>query len=91
MQKIYALENIYPEGIFSHFATADEKELDKAVAQRERFKKFVKMLEDRKIDIKIKHINNSAGIMNFDEYFDMCRMGIVTYGLYPSEEVDKSF
>lgn len=89
-KKIYALENIYPEGIFSHFATADEKELGKAVAQRERFKKFVKMLEDRKIDIEIKHINNSAGIMNFDEYFDMCRMGIVTYGLYPSEEVDKS-
>lgn len=28
--------------------------------------------------------------MNFDEYFDMCRMGIITYGLYPSNEVDKS-
>ena len=48
------------------------------------------MLSDRKIEIPIKHLNNSAGIMNFDEYFDMCRMGIITYGLYPSEEVDKS-
>ena len=48
------------------------------------------MLEARGINIPIKHINNSAGIMNFDEYFDMCRMGIILYGLYPSAEVDKS-
>lgn len=89
-KKISQLENIYPEGIFTHFATADEADLTKALAQRERFKAFIKMLENRGIDIEIKHINNSAGIMNFDEYFDMCRMGIVTYGLYPSEEVDKS-
>lgn len=87
-RKICQLENIYPEGIFSHFATADEKDLTKTFAQRDKFKAFIKMLEDRGIDIEIKHINNSAGIMNFDEYFDMCRMGIVTYGLYPSNEVD---
>lgn len=89
-KKICQLENIYPEGIFSHFATADEKDLTRALAQRDRFKAFIKMLEDRDIDIEIKHINNSAGIMNFDEYFDMCRMGIITYGLYPSNEVDTS-
>lgn len=89
-KKICQLENIYPEGIFSHFATADEIDLTKAKAQRDKFKNFVQMLEDRSIEISIKHINNSAGIMNFDEYFDMCRMGIITYGLYPSNEVDKS-
>lgn len=89
-KKICQLENIYPEGIFSHFATADEIDLTKAKAQRYKFKNFVQMLEDRGIEISIKHINNSAGIMNFDEYFDMCRMGIITYGLYPSNEVDKS-
>lgn len=89
-KKICQLENIYPEGIFSHFATADEIDLTKAKAQRDKFKTFVKMLEDRDIVIPVKHINNSAGIMNFDEYFDMCRMGIITYGLYPSNEVDKS-
>lgn len=89
-KKICQLENIYPEGIFSHFATADEIDLTKAKAQRDKFKNFVQMLEDRDIVIPVKHINNSAGIMNFDEYFDMCRMGIITYGLYPSNEVDKS-
>ena len=89
-KQICILPNIEAEGLFSHFATADESDLTKALAQREKYKAFVEMLESREIQIQIKHLNNSAGIMNFDEYFDMCRMGIILYGLYPSEEVDKS-
>lgn len=89
-KQICSLPNIEAEGLFSHFATADESDLTKALAQREKYKTFVEMLESRGIQIPIKHLNNSAGIMNFDEYFDMCRMGIILYGLYPSEEVDKS-
>lgn len=89
-KQICTLPNIEAEGLFSHFATADESDLTKALAQREKYKAFVEMLESRGIQIPIKHLNNSAGIMNFDEYFDMCRMGIILYGLYPSEEVDKS-
>lgn len=88
-KSITELPNIFAEGLFSHFATADEKDLSKAVEQRNKYKKFCKMLSYRGIEIPIKHLNNSAGIMNFDEYFDMCRMGIITYGLYPSYEVDK--
>ena len=45
------------------------------------------MLAERGVNIPIKHLNNSAGIINFDRYFDMCRMGILTYGMYPSAEV----
>ena len=89
-KEITMLPNIEAEGLFSHFATADEADLTKAKAQREKYKAFVKMLEDRGVNIPVKHLNNSAGIMNFDEHFDMCRMGIILYGLYPSEEVDKS-
>lgn len=89
-KQICTLPNIEAEGLFSHFATADESDLTKALAQREKYKAFVEMLENRGIQIPIRHLNNSAGIMNFDEYFDMCRMGIILYGLYPSEEVDKS-
>lgn len=89
-KEITLLPNIEAEGLFSHFATADESDLTKALAQREKYKAFVKMLEDRGVNIPVKHLNNSAGIMNFDECFDMCRMGIILYGLYPSEEVDKS-
>lgn len=88
-KSITKLPNIFAEGLFSHFATADENDLSKAVEQRNKYKKFCKMLSDREVEIPIKHLNNSAGIMNFDEYFDMCRMGIITYGLYPSDEVDK--
>ncbi|MBQ7740426.1 MAG: alanine racemase [Eubacterium sp.] len=89
-KQICSLAGIEAEGIFSHFATADESDLTKAQAQRERFKEFISLLEARGINIPIKHINNSAGIMNFDEYFDMCRIGIILYGLYPSHEVDQS-
>lgn len=89
-KEIVSLPGIYAEGLFSHFATADSADLSKAKAQRERYKEFVSLLEERGIHIPVKHLNNSAGIMNFDEYFDMCRMGIILYGLYPSDEVDPS-
>ena len=89
-KKITHLPNIKAEGLFSHFATADEKDLTKAKRQRELYEKFVSLLSDRGIEIPIKHLNNSAGIMVFDRLFDMVRSGIITYGLYPSEEVDKT-
>lgn len=89
-KKIHNLKNITCEGIFSHFATADEKDLSKSTEQCRRFESFIQMLEDRGITLAIKHINNSAGIMNFSKHFDMCRTGIITYGLYPSDDVDKS-
>lgn len=88
--EIVKLPHLLAEGLFSHFATADEKDLTKALAQQERFKAFIQLLKDRGITIPIKHINNSAGIMNFDECFDMCRMGIILYGLYPSHEVNQA-
>lgn len=89
-KKISALPNIKAEGLFSHFATADEKNLTKAMAQRSKYIDFDNMLRDRGVNVEIRHLNNSAGIMVFDNYFDMVRSGIITYGLYPSEEVDKS-
>lgn len=89
-KKISALPNIKAEGLFSHFATADEKNLTKAMAQRSKYIDFDNMLRDRGVNVEIRHLNNSAGIMVFDNYFDMVRSGIITYGLYPSDEVDKS-
>ena len=89
-KKIVELPNIKAEGLFSHFATADESDLTKTYKQLELFKEFSKMLSARGLNITIKHLNNSAGIMMIDDCFDMVRSGIVTYGLYPSEDVDKS-
>ncbi len=88
-EKICMLPNIKAEGIFSHFATADEADLTKTYAQKEKFNSFVDKLSEKGIEIPIKHLNNSAGIMNFDDTFDMVRSGIITYGLYPSPDVDE--
>ena len=89
-KEIALLPNIEAEGIFTHFATADEKDLTKTLQQKERFGKFVDMLSKRGINPEIKHANNSAGVMNFDEHYDLVRAGIVIYGMYPGEDVDKS-
>ena len=88
-KEITLLPGIAAEGVFSHFATADEADLTKTVCQKEKFISFIDMLHKRGVDIPVKHINNSAGLMNFDEHFDMVRAGIIIYGLYPGEEIDK--
>ena len=86
--RIAALPGLVCEGLFSHFATADETDLTRARAQAARFADFDAMLKARSLKIPIRHLNNSAGVMNFSEHYDMVRSGIVTYGLYPSSEVD---
>ncbi len=84
---ISLLPSIYPEGLFSHFATADSEDLTKTNIQKNKYFSFVSMLEDRGVNIPIKHLNNSAGILDFNEHLDLVRSGIITYGLYPSDEV----
>ena len=84
------LPGVFAEGLFSHFATADCADLTKARAQAELFDRFVDMLKERGLQIPICHLDNSAGVMNFSRHYDMVRSGIVTYGLYPSEEVEKN-
>lgn len=90
IKQIYSLPNIFIEGIFTHFATADEKDKTFANEQYKRFKSFADYLEENGINIPIKHICNSAGIIDFDYKLDMVRAGIILYGLYPSEDVDKN-
>ena len=85
--QISKLPGLIPEGLFSHFATADCADLSHARAQAEKFDAFVQLLADRGVEIPIRHLNNSAGVMNFSEHYEMVRSGIVTYGMYPSDEV----
>ena len=84
---IAKLPGLQAEGLFSHFATADCADLSKSRAQAERFDRFYEMLKERGVEIPIRHMDNSAGLMNFDNHYEMVRAGIVTYGMYPSEEV----
>ena len=85
--RIAALPGVTAEGLFSHFATADCADLTEARRQADRFDAFDRMLRKRGVQVKIRHLNNSAGLMNFTNHYEMVRSGIITYGMYPSEEV----
>ena len=77
-------------GCFSHFARMDEADKTKAMEQFSCYCDFVRRIEDAGINIPVKHISNSAGIIEAPEvHLDMVRDGICVYGLYPSEEVQK--
>lgn len=87
---ISELPGIRIEGIFTHFARADEETTDAARKPFEEFMSFVGELEGRGVEIPIRHAANSAAILHFPEaYLDMVRSGITTYGLYPSEYVPR--
>ena len=86
--KIAGLPGLEAEGMFSHFATADCTDLSRAETQAARFAEFDEMLQKRGIRIPIRHLNNSAGLMNFRTPYEMVRSGIITYGMYPSDQVD---
>jgi len=77
------------EGLFTHFSCADMTDETFTREQEAKYRTFAEALEAEGLAIPIKHACNSAGIMRFsDSYYDMCRSGIITYGLYPSDEVD---
>lgn len=90
IEKINNLKNINIEGIFTHFSCADEADKEYTMTQLNKFKEFNKGLEERGINIKEKHLSNSAAILDIKEaYFDAVRPGIIIYGYYPSNEVMK--
>lgn len=88
--KIFKLEGLNVEGLFTHFAKADEE--DKTYTKRQ-FKKYLDIsnkLEEQGFFVPIKHVANSAAIIDLpDTNLDMVRPGIILYGLYPSDEVKK--
>ena len=85
---IAKLPNIEIEGIFTHFAQADEYDKTPTQKQIALFQKMITMLEERNVKIPIHHCSNSAGIVEIPEAnMDMVRAGITLYGMWPSEEV----
>lgn len=88
--RIAAMPNVILEGMFSHFSCCDQEDKEYCMFQLKNFTDMISMLEKRGVSVPIKHICNSAGIMEFNDYrFDMVRAGIIIYGIYPSEEVRK--
>ena len=88
---VYNMEGVDAQGIFTHYAKADYIDKSDAKKQYENFSWFVSEMESRGANFEIKHIDNSAGAMEIhSDGYNMYRLGIVIYGLYPSEEIDKS-
>jgi len=85
VQEIKRLKNIDLEGIFSHFPVADQSEEKFTLNQIKKFQGVIKALEKQGIKIPLKHLANSAGIINFPKsWLDMVRPGLASYGYYPS-------
>lgn len=79
------------DGIYSHFASADSLDLSFSKIQLERFLETVSFYEKRSVPSPIKHIANSGAILQMPEAtLDLVRPGILLYGVYPSQEVQKT-
>ena len=84
------LKNIRIDGIFTHFACADCEDDHMTFKQLKRFDNVIDRLEKNDVHIPIKHCANSAAIIKYPGMsMNMARAGIIIYGLYPSDEVDR--
>lgn len=88
--QIASMPNIMIEGIFTHFSKADEADKSFTKDQLNRFMQMVDLLAERGITVPYHHVSNSAAILDVKEAnLDLVRAGIILYGLWPSDEVNK--
>ena len=86
--EISKLGNLHIEGMFTHFARADEVNKATAYDALSRYLKFCDLLKERGVEIPIRHCSNSAAILEIPQaHLDMVRAGITLYGIYPSDEM----
>lgn len=91
IERISKLEDIKIEGMFTHFAKADETDKTYTYDQHRKFMWMKEQMEKRGVEIPYYDCDNSAGIIDFpDMKHDLARAGISTYGMYPSEEVNQN-
>ncbi|TSC91272.1 MAG: alanine racemase [Candidatus Berkelbacteria bacterium Licking1014_96] len=86
-------KNIEIEGIWSHFADSGSRENKKYTQEQiKKFSNIVDQIEKDGIQIKYKHLCNSAGAINYPEArFNLVRTGIIIYGIFPSEYIKKKY
>ena len=90
IREIASLPGIKIEGMFTHFAKADELDKTSANRQFERYMHFAHRLEEAGVVIPLKHVSNSAALMELaDMNLNLVRAGISIYGIYPSAEVSR--
>ena len=91
IEEISALPGLEMEGIFTHFARADEADKDNVLRAFARFEQFIAQLEEKGIHFRIRHCANSACVLELPEtHLDMVRCGITIYGIYPSDEMKRT-
>lgn len=84
-------KHVQIEGIFSHFANADSDDLRSARLQLERFEAVLEFYQKHSLPMPLRHMANSGAILQFPEsWLDMVRPGIMLYGVYPSDKVQKT-
>lgn len=89
IRKIAALPNLEIEGMFTHFARADEYDRSPAMVQLERYREFSERVAEAGVEIPLHHCSNSAGIIRVPEAnLSIVRAGITIYGIYPSAQVE---
>ena len=90
IHRISAMKNVCMEGIFTHFAKADEADKTFTQKQIQDFTWMTQRLKEKGVEFQYEHCANSAAIIDVpDAHFDLVRAGISTFGLYPSDEVNK--
>lgn len=91
IEEVFSLPQVLVEGMFTHFARADEEDKGYTLEQYRRFKGVADALRDLGYTIPIIHTGNSAAAIDTpDLSYNMVRVGIALYGLYPSDEVNRS-
>ncbi len=91
VKKALSYDELIVEGVFTHLAKADEFDREPTHIQLQKYNDFIKKIKDELgYDVPIKHVSNSAGIIDYPEAnLDVVRAGIILYGLWPSSEVSK--
>jgi alanine racemase len=88
IERALQMPNVYVEGIFTHYACADEEDKTYTLDQHRRFDRVVQYFAQREKGFKYVHAGNSATAIDTPELsYNMVRLGISMYGLYPSKEI----
>ncbi len=85
IEQILAEKSLVLEGAMTHFAQSDETEKTFANLQFTRFNEVLRLLEQAKVPLKLRHCCNSGGFLDLPHaHLDMVRVGILMHGVFPS-------
>ncbi|MEC0227973.1 alanine racemase [Paenibacillus alba] len=91
IEEALTLPNVEVEGLFTHYANADEVDKTYTLEQYRRFERIVSYFTDKGVEFPFIHAGNSAAAIDLPGLtYSMVRLGISMYGLYPSEDVDQA-